>query len=416
MGAPTDRQAVLAGLRAAIEGAALPPRVAEGCARLAERLERPVRVALIGTEPALREALLRDLVDRAALPPGAGWPTLELGHRDTPRTRATLPDASVLTADALPDAAILGQGPVFLQIGAPVPILRRMTFLHLAVGADPRAQAAALGWAARRADIAVWCTRAFDATEAQIWADAPEAIKAHALMAVFTADTAHADRQRRPREMVAAVAVAPRAGAVPGAVDAHALRRRLEGEIDAALAEDIDAARLLLHRFGLDPLAGGTAATDEPEPAPAPAPAAPPVTARPVVSVPLRAAPPVADRTALLSEPLLYLRRRARALFEMLAWVAADGAEDWAITVLDHCAETAEGLRERAQDWPDDESDLDDLRSLVAEASDTTVLLQVEGGAAQAEDAAAVIRQLRRALEARLSMPDGLAADLPIAC
>lgn len=424
-GAATDRQAVLARLRSALGAGEIPARAAEGCGKLAERLERPVRVALLGTDRAGREALLRGILGAAALPPGADWPTLEIVHGARARHRATLADATVLAAEGPPGGDILAQGPVFLQIAAPLSILSRMSFLHLAVGENPAAQSAALTWAARRCDIALWCTEGFTPDEARIWAAAPEALKHHALMAVQGAEPDTADRLRRPREMVAAVAV-PMPGGRPSTA---ALVARLEAEIDAALAEDVDAARLMLHRFGLDvaePAAGGegqpVAGADAPQPAPAPTPTvtdAPPVAelpaAPPPKPSPVRPAPGP-DRIALLSEPLLYLRRRARALHATLAWPVAE-EDDWPAAVLEQCSETAEGLRDRAADWAEEDAGLADLAAFVAEAADTALLLQVEGGADRAEDAAALILQLRLAIEALLLPPaTAPATQFKIAC
>lgn len=415
-GAAMDRQDLLARLKAALGAGQIPARAAEGFGKLVERLERPVRVALLGLDRAGREALLRGIVGAAALPPGSDWPTLEIVHGARPRHRATLADATVLAAEGPPGGDVLAQGPVFLQIVAPLPILQRMSFLHLAVGESATAQAAALTWAARRTDIALWCTEGFGPDEARIWAAAPETLKHHALMAVQGVEPDEVARMRRPREMVAAVAV-PMPGGRPSPA---ALLSRLEAEIDAALTEDLDAARLLLHRFGLDSAAlAGAGAPGSPESgSDAPAPEAADVaTLRPEAPARPAAAPgpaPGADRTARLSEPILYLRRRARGLHAALAWPAED--DDWSAAVLEQCCDTAEGLRDRAGDWAEDDAELAELAAFVAEAADTALLLQVEGGADRAEDAAALILQLRLAVEARLPAPSGPAAEFKIAC
>jgi hypothetical protein len=120
-GAAMDRQDLLARLKAALGAGQIPARAAEGCGKLVERLERPVRVALLGLDRAGREALLRGIVGAAALPPGSDWPTLEILHGDRPRHRATLADATVLAAEGPPGGDVLAQGPVFLQIVAPLP-------------------------------------------------------------------------------------------------------------------------------------------------------------------------------------------------------------------------------------------------------------------------------------------------------
>jgi hypothetical protein len=95
--------------------------------------------------------------------------------------------------------------------------------------------------------------------------------------------------------------------------------------------------------------------------------------------------------------PILHLKRRSRALAEILEWREED--EEWSEEVLNHCAETAEDLRDLAAAWPDDEPMTDRFRDAIDQACDTVVLLQVEAGPDQAEDAARVLYQLRTDFE-----------------
>lgn len=421
--APQARQ-TLSLLRAALAEPGLAPRVARNCERLVERLSRPVRVGLLGFVPQDRARLLAAILGQDPLPPGADWPTLEIAHADAPRSVATLADASRIAVDGLPGPDLLAMAPVFVSLAAPFEALRRMSFLHLAVGADPALQAPALAWAARRCDLAIWCSRGFGAAEAAVWAAAPDRLKHHAHLAILgQPDGAGADPAPPSADFQAVIAL-------PGTetIAAGPLLARLEADIDAALAEDLDAARLLLHRFGLsdrpapdaeavpaeDGAADEAAATGAglaAEPGAAVRGATVPAAAPPVV-IPApdpEADPAAADRIAILSEPIIFLRRRARNLFETLEW--QDGAtEGWVAEVLEQCCDTADGLRDRAADWPEDDPTIITLREMVDEASDMAVLLQVEGGRDQAQDAAAMLCQLRAAFEARLP------AALPLAC
>jgi hypothetical protein len=100
---------------------------------------------------------------------------------------------------------------------------------------------------------------------------------------------------------------------------------------------------------------------------------------------------------ALVSGPILHLKRRSRALAEMLEW--REEGEDWCAEVLEHCCETAEALRDIVAAWPDDDPLAARLRAAIDQACDTVVLLQLEQGPAQAEDAARVLYQLRTDFE-----------------
>jgi hypothetical protein len=67
--------------------------------------------------------------------------------------------------------------------------------------------------------------------------------------------------------------------------------------------------------------------------------------------------------------------------------------------VLTHCAETAEALRDLVAAWPDDDPWPSSCGTPIDQACDSVVLLQVEAGPDQAEDAARVLYQLRTDFE-----------------
>lgn len=367
-------QRTLQDLEAALAMPELPERVARSFQLLADRLRRPVRVSLLGAESGGRRRLLCSILGQKPVPTDTDWPTLEVGYAEKPCCCATLADGSTLACDGPPGPDLMARDPVFLRFDAPVDVLRRMTLLYLSAGADAAEQAAALDWAARRTDIAVWCTRRFSRDEAAIWNAAPDRIKNHAhLVLMGSEDDLAKIAKRKPNDFEHIMALSK--------PDASSLVRRIDASIDEALGEDVDAARMLLHRFGVKASARGSA--------------------RATTEAAERQVRQSTDRCALLSEPLLYLRRRARAIFEMLDWQDA-AADDWAPEVLEHCSETADGLRDRAAGWPDDEVEITDLRQLVHDASDMAVLLQIEGGGDQAGDAAALLYQLRSAFELAL--------------
>jgi hypothetical protein len=88
----------------------------------------------------------------------------------------------------------------------------------------------------------------------------------------------------------------------------------------------------------------------------------------PTETKPTRPTARAADR-ALVSAPILHLKRRSRALAEILEWREED--ENWSEEVLNHCAETAEDLRDIVAGWPDDEPMADRLRDAIDQACDT---------------------------------------------
>ncbi len=385
----TDAAGALARLEAALAAREMPERAADRCARIIAALRRPVRVALLGLPGAGKRRLLDAFVGQAVAPEGAALPPCQIGFGEAARTTATLPDGSTRAQDGLPDAALLARAPAFLRIEAPLPPLRRMSFLLVAAEASARDMRAALRWSAPRTDMALWCTRRFGPGEQAIWREAPDALKHHALL-VQTDPAAPAAEGWEAAGFHGRFAVDPEAeGEARAGAGIEALFSRLARDIDHALAEDLDAAMLFLHRFEPKPAAareGDEAETPGAERAPA-APAAA------VAAVAEDAPPrPTADVTRL-SRPFLYLRGRARALLARLADAEAEGG--WAEDVLAHCTETTERLADLLEADALDDASGAALRRAVIEASELAVLLQLEGGAEQAREAATLLLQLR---------------------
>ncbi len=395
--APRARK-TLEDLEVVLASATIPPRIARSCGRLVEKLRQPIRVGLIGYETEQRKRLLAALLGVEVLPDRMGWPTIEIGFSEHPHTKATLADGSRLVAEGMPTAELLNQGAVFLQVGAPLDALRRVTLIYLATGDDAEEQSAGLRWAARRIDFAVWCTRDFSPVEAQIWNTAAPELKNHAYLVAFAAESEARSLRDRMLPDFDRVMVLPdgRAAGQSGAADiqtgAQNLFEHLFADIDDARGEDLDAAWVLLQRCGPE--------INTPESAALPVGA---VGQTPVEEE--RPDTPAPEAMVdLLSEPLIFLKRWARDMFETLEWQDAD-SPDWAGAVLERCCEVTDGLRDRAAEWPEDAGQVLALRGLVDDASDMATLLQIEGGREQAQDAAALLLQLRSAFETNLGGP-----------
>ncbi|MEM1342414.1 MAG: hypothetical protein AAGF68_08825 [Pseudomonadota bacterium] len=408
-------------LEAALAAKAIPAKDAQTCAKLLDNLRRPVRVGLIGGTEAGPATVLSMILGQDPIPAGFPTPTLEIVHGASYTCSATLGDATVLNSEGWPDADLMAHNPVFIRLTGPIEALRRISFLHLSLGDDYPGQLSALNWAASRLELTLWCSQGFPPHEADLWSNAPDPMKHHAfLVATGRGDNPGTLRQRvgADFEGVFAVSLAEHLDA-HGALDLgpapglKALMRRLNADIDEAQLADLDAARLFLYRFGQSDAARASmkpAAKTAKAAAPKPAAPKPPQTA-PAAQAPAPAAipePPPRDPEAVatlkktISEPMLYLKRRARALSEMLDWQESPSG-DWASDVLEHCCETTEVLRDRADAWPEDDGHADALRECLDEAWDVAILLQVEGGDSQARDAASLMLQLRGEFERALA-------------
>ncbi len=370
--APEPSETV-AKLEALLASARIPQRDAERCAHLIETLKRPVRVCLMGQWDSDMRTILYAVCGSDIAPDGVALPpALEMQFGDRIQTHATLEDGSHLAQDGWPDAALLSEAPVFLRVTAPSEPLKHMPFLALSLDLNPAMHRPALAWAARRTEIAVWCTTAFSVADGRIWGNAPERLTHRAYLVETAPDTAGPD----------AVAASEFTDHVhlplPGEI--APLLTRLRDDIDEARMADLDAAYLLLHRLGY------TADPEEPVTYDAP-------------REPQRSSGQLARLREVLSEPTLFLARRSRALAEDLAWIDPETETNWPETALIHCAETADGLRDRSSGWPDDLAEFTALADMIDEATDLLLLLQMEAGPDQVEDAAALLHQMRGAFD-----------------
>ena len=382
---PTDTIARLDHL-AGCDG--LSARDATRCAHLAEALRKPVRVCLMGPAQGDLRTMIYGILGTDIAPDGLSLPSaVEMRQGPRVQTLATLEDGTHLSCDGWPTADLLAQAPVFLQLDTPSDALERISFLALSLEADPAVHRPALSWAARRTDIAVWCTPRFASVDARIWANAPERLTHHAYL-VETGPGADAP-QDRIQNAFAGYLPLP----LPGSADP--LWEQLNRDIDEARMADVDAAHLLLHRLGQTEPIGRAAATAQEE------------DATPKGS--MRSHGQLAHLREMLSEPTLYLARRARALAQDLSWTDTETEPDWPEAALAHVGETTEALRDRAMEWPDDLPEFNQLADMVEEATDLILLLQMEAGPDQVEDAAGLLHQLRHAFDC-CRLGEGLAA------
>ncbi len=374
--APQDAIAQLDALAAS---ARLPSRDADRCKRLADTLRRPARVCVLGPRKGHMARVVSALLGVPELAADMLPPAMELRFGPSLRTSATLEDGTAQVTLGWPTPELLHSDPIFLQIDLPSERLKPMSLLVLTLETDPAVYRPALAWAARRSEIAVWCTPSFNVADARIWASAPERLTQHAYLLETRPDTTV------PRH--AAVAGFTQVFGLSGiddpliAPDTAPLFDRLMADIEEARVADLDMVQLFLHRLGhLIPV--GQRLTDGC-----------------AVDVGCRVEPTGPDLRPILSEPTLYLMRRTRDLAETLG---ASAPDDWPPHMLAHCADTAEALRERAENWPDISGVVRGLQTLIDEICDTMTLLSIEGRAEQAQDAAALLFQLRIAFEQAL--------------
>ncbi len=173
--------------RAVISGL-LPDRAHEQAEKLLTRLETPVRLALMGMPQSGKSSLLNLLVGQNVLSDDFKLPTLELVYGDEERAICTLFDGTKKTLDTVDLAQVTAQSPAFVQLQMPLAALKKISLLEVAAPSDPNALHRASQWAAKRCDIALWCTGGFTEDEQRVWSQMPDSIKDHALLMLTRAD------------------------------------------------------------------------------------------------------------------------------------------------------------------------------------------------------------------------------------
>lgn len=238
---------------------------------LVRQLTQPVRLTVMGPPGSGKSTLVNLLIGASALAPVRNMPTIELVWGDAACCICTLPDGSLRRMAAFDAATVASMSPSFVRIELPLPALRKISVMELALPSEQAGVQRALAWAAGRTDIALWCTQRFGAGEQLVWSDTDEAMQDHAYLLLTKADTlatagtldatlaqlrAGADQFRHVLAISTTEAIAARRA--DGSIDRDQLTRSGGRALIAAIMRDIDVGRdaardraeLMLHPFG----------------------------------------------------------------------------------------------------------------------------------------------------------------------
>lgn len=353
------------------------------CAALMNNLTAPVRIGLFGLPGSGKRRALTALTGFTLTAPAGPCPTIEIAGGDAPATQAILSDGCTLQTPSLPDIALMSQDPVFLQITSPTTALANRVILLAAAEANPADMLAGLTWAAPRVDLAIWCSAGWSDTEASLWMQAPDRLRNHSILLTSGA--------LLPADALAVYGFDARfevhQPALSGAFSD--LAAYLEEVITEARLHDIHAAQLVLKRYAAPALAPGPDAPVASPPA-GPAP-------RPRSAPPTETTPPEAQ--ADLARLFHAVRSAADDLLTGLG--TPDVAQPDALLmafeqVFETLADRVDSSHSLQDTWPE-------LATQVTQAYDLSLLLRIEGGAAQLAYAGRLLLQVRHDIEDRLA-------------
>ncbi|MEM6340075.1 MAG: hypothetical protein AAF729_02900 [Pseudomonadota bacterium] len=176
-------------LREGIENGLFDAQATERAEAFISRLKSPVRVAVMGHRRSGKSSLVNVLAGAPILPDGLPLPTLQATHGDVEKTVCTYPNGTKKTFPTVVPADLVSGDPIYIEMVRPLNALRTVSLLEVVMDGTLQERAKALAWAAKRCDIALWCTSEFDAEERALWGSLPAGLKSHAFLVLTRADT-----------------------------------------------------------------------------------------------------------------------------------------------------------------------------------------------------------------------------------
>ena len=415
-----ERDTVLDGLQRLAWNDGVPAATQDRAKALLQRLDQSVRVAILGLPQSGKSTLVNVFLGEELLPRDLMLPPVEFRYGDTELLRVTEAQGEITVIEGL-DFTALSDDCLYIQAEAPAPVLKEISLLEVAAEGTGEEQENALRWAARRADITVWCSQEYARVERLLWASAPEKMKDHGFLAITKADLfGDAEDVSSRMAVFKAVAEAEFLDIFPSASEAalaartsgdakaweassaNAMLRAVLGHAESGRRADLDAAHVfvLRHEDLVSSLPEATRPEFSAEPRAA---TSKPITPTPepeVVAAPEPEAEPETDAALLeaCAEGAQYLRARAG---EISGAVVDLNEDDAAEHVLSECMETVEQLQELMDASSADQPEWETLKDEVSAANDMIVLMQLERGTEPAADAVTLLLQLRRSLDAK---------------
>ncbi len=371
-------------LAAALAGGELPQGAQRMGERVLERLTNPVRIAVLGRPEAGPASLVNALLGRDALPVRPNMPPMELrfgAGAQVGIVSGTGQEQSVSLAEF---ERIDPWSLALARLTAPLPLLERVSFLMVELEGEAQELDAAIGWAARRADMAIWVAEEMRERERAWWRRLPETLLDHAfLVAMAQADP------------VATGAGALYGGRFQGAyllgpgpeaeTRLKVFRSELLTHVTTARREDLEGALVFLDRYRpADPCPVEQPVED------------PPDFSDLLDPVPLEQGEDGTAGSGPTAEIITFLVAQAGELSALCDGSDVEALQGAAPAVLELCAESIEACGEMAAAVGGPVSEV------VEEASDLILLMQIEATPEAMGDAVSLMTQLRHECEALL--------------
>ncbi|MEM9585207.1 MAG: GTPase [Pseudomonadota bacterium] len=417
--------------------------------QMLQRIERPVRLGVFGLPGSGKSTLINLLLGADVLPTDRSLPTISLTYGETAQAVCTMQDGKLQLVEGDSLADLLDLEPAFIEAQLPLPALSKLSMLELVAGAKPQEQQKATKWAAKRVDLAVWCSaEAFSEEEQDIWDFIPEQVQDHSFLLLTNVDNPNkrSDPARRLSEasdngrdyfkqvLPIATKTALTARSANGAVDKEVMRKAgamnlisaILREVEIGAQSALDQAEVFLRQVDFTPLSAAEAVENPAEKqaqetvaaTPEPTETAPVDQPEPDMQPEPECAPEPSDAEArsedVAAPEILTLNAHSKMIVgQAVDQLVAEGevlmqslAEDQLSeeTVIETCADTVSWLADyMSESESDDDPAYEACRDVALDAADLAQLIQLETSGTVASDMLTLMVQLRQDMQTSLA-------------
>lgn len=397
-------------LENALKTGHVPDEEKRRAAQLLKRLQSTVQVVLIGRPGSGKSRLINLLTGRTIVPDTLALPPLEVRYGTVARTIYLMADGSEQSLEGVHLDRPMPDETAIVRAVLPLPVLKQLSLTEVCLEGSQNDQKTMAEWAMNRADIVLWCSQTFDATERALWSSAGETLKGHSFLVLTKADqlqmkgvlSARIDQLENsaadaffrvlPVATLQAISASPRDGPRDGTIWAasggKALMDAILHLVSTGRRADADNAMIFLRRNAQripaeprHPVAQGTP------------PITPDIPARP------EGAFGQTPEMGVFHDALEFLQGRA----DQMQRVLKDKGVDDRGFVLDHCLETTTTLSEIIMEAETNDTVLCDIQDDTLECGDMIVLYQLENTDDAALDAVTLLLQLKKEMAIAVS-------------
>ena len=379
-------------LERALDEGLLPTEMISLGTRLLTGLQRPTQITAFGMAGSGKTSILNMIIGQNAMPDLSDVSAVEVTWGDSEGGYCESRTGTETAFDGIARQGTIPPDTLRVVQRLPLDVLKDKRLVEINFTSLLGAGSEIIDWATQDADIAIWCSQGFDDRECALWAQVPDRLKDNGFLALTHADRLQMQGILRKHVDAFAESYADEFSGLFPVATLQAMAARADGEvvepklwkasgckalseainrvIDQAKRADADHAEVLLARANVDLSPAQSEPTGQSD-------------------IPDDAHAPMGQCEAV-ETGLSILQQSADEL-------AAKNAETLSPqAILDHCAQTAQALAAMFMDTESDDAAVCALRDDAINAEQMIQLFQLERSDKAADDAVAVLLQLKK--------------------